>query len=115
MAKEFQPHGATWAQLKNKSGMARTTFKRGFNLAKEKKWFVGGGEQNKPFFLNADGSWREALLGPDGSDTDAVGLAEPSSDIEIGTDEPSGPSPEAESHLALMSEAIAHVDQKRRS
>jgi hypothetical protein len=65
MAKEFQPYGATWAQLKNKSGMARTTFKRGFDFAKERKWFVGGGGQNKPFFLNPDGSWR-ASLNPDG-------------------------------------------------
>ena len=65
MAREFQPYGATWAQLKNKSGMARTTFKRGFDFAKERKWFVGGGGQNKPFFLNPDGSWR-ASLNPDG-------------------------------------------------
>ena len=124
MAKEFQPYGATWAELKKKSGMARTTFKRGFNWAKERKWVVGGGEQNKPFFLNPDGSWRAALLGPD-MDSDlplniTVGIVKPVSDAETGTSGPSGPGsvpldPEAESHLALMSEAIQFVDQKKGS
>ena len=118
MAREFQPYGATWAELKKKSGMARTTFKRGFNFAKERKWFVGGGEQNKPFFLNPDGCWREALLGPDGLYR-SVGVVKSSSDAETGLSGPSEPSsvpldPKAESILATMSEAIQHVDQNQK-
>jgi len=110
MAKEFQPYGATWTELKKKSGMARTTFKRGFNWAKERKWVVGGGEQNKPFFL----------MDSDLPLNITVGIVKPVSDTETGTSGPSGPGsvpldPEAESHLALMSEAIQFVDQKKGS
>jgi hypothetical protein len=111
MAREFQPYGATWAELKNKSGMARTTFKRGFNWATDSKWFVGGGGQNKPFFLNPDGSWRRAL------DPDGVG---PNLDPETVMSGP-GSVPawtgneKVDSHLATIGEAIQHVDQKKRS
>ena len=120
MATEFQSYGATWGELKKKSGMARTTFKRGFNWATERKWFVGGGGQNKPFFLNPDGSWRRAL------DPDGVGPrfslsnhgAGPNSDPEAMTSGP-GSAPawtgneKVDSHLATISEAIQHVDQKK--
>jgi hypothetical protein len=68
---------------------------------------------------NPDGSWRAALGAVLGSDsfTDRGG---PSFDPETAT---SGPGlgqvrtghDEADRHLALMSEAIAHVDQKKRS
>ena len=51
MVAEFQPYGATWAELKKKSGMTRPSFKRAFNRAKEMKWFIGGGGQ---------GTWHEA-------------------------------------------------------
>jgi hypothetical protein len=105
MAKEFQPYGATWAELKNKSGMARMTFKRGFNFAKERNWLVGGGGRNKPFFLNPDGSWRVSL------DPDRVGPS-----IEIGTSDPDPvPSWTGNSKLdriiTLASEVIRHVDK----
>ena len=110
MGGEFQPYGATWAELKNKSGMARTTFKRGFNWATERKWFVGGGGQNKPFFLNPDGSWRRAL-DPDGVGTNfnsAIGTGGPGSGPAWTGDE------KVDSHLALMSEAIQQVDQNQK-
>ena len=107
MAKEFQPYGATWAQLKNKSGMARTTFKRGFDFAKDRNWFVGGGGQNKPFFLNPDGSWRRAL------NPDRVG---PSLAPETVTGGPSSvPAWTGDSKIdriiALASEAIQHANE----
>ena len=63
MVEEFQPYGATWAELMHKSGMKPTAYKRAFNFATERKWFVGGGGQGKPYYLNPDGSWR-AALGP---------------------------------------------------
>jgi hypothetical protein len=107
MAKEFQLYGATWAELKNKSGMARMTFKRGFNLAKERNWLVGGGGRDKPFFLNPDGSWR-AAINPDG-----VG---PNIDPEIGTNGPKAvPAWTGDSKIdriiTLASEAIQHANE----
>jgi len=107
MATEFQPYGATWAELKNKSGMARTTFKRGFDFAKDRNWFVGGGGQNKPFFLNPDGSWRRAL------NPDRVG---PSLAPETVTGGPSSvPAWTGDSKIdriiALASEAIQHANE----
>ena len=61
MAKEFQPYGATWAELMHKSGLKPTAYKRAFNFAMERRWFVGGGGQGKPYYLNPDGCWRSAL------------------------------------------------------
>ena len=117
-----QPYGATWAELMHKSGSKPTSYKRAFNLAIARKWFVGGGKRGELYCLNPDGSWRAALLGPD-MDSDlplniTVGIVKPVSDAETGTSGPSGPGsvpldPEAESHLALMSEAIQFVDQKK--
>ena len=107
MVTEFRPYGAAWAELKNKSGMARTTFKRGFNFATERKWFVGGGGQNKPFFLNPDGLWRAAL------DPDGVG---PNLDPKTMASEPS-PVPawtgnsKIDRIVALASEAIRHANK----
>ena len=52
MVEEFQPYGATWAELMHESGMKPTAYKRAFNFATERKWFVGGGGQGKPYYLN---------------------------------------------------------------
>ena len=115
MVKQFQPYGATWAELMEKSGMAPTTYKRALNWTVERKWFVGGGKQGAAYNLNPDGCWRAALAPPDIT-TDPVN---PVLTSETRTDGPSldlvRPLGEAESHLALMNEAIAHVDQKKRS
>ena len=117
MAREFQPYGATWAELKNKSGMARTTFKRGFDFAKARKWFVGGGGQNKPFFLNPDGCWRAALEPPRGR---SIGSVKSNLYPETRDSEPalnpvraSDPNSKIDSIVALASEAIRYVDQKK--
>jgi hypothetical protein len=119
MVREFQPYGATWAQLKRKSGMKPTTYKRAFNWATERKWFVGGGEQGAPYYLNPDGCWRAALDSAVGPENRSTGVVERSCDAETGTNGPSGPSldPKAKNHLALINEAIWHVDQdqKKRS
>jgi hypothetical protein len=61
MVEEFQPYGATWAELMHKSGLKPTAYKRAFNFAMEQNWFVGGGGQGKPYYLNPDGGWRSAL------------------------------------------------------
>ena len=97
MAREFQPYGATWAELKRKSGIPPTSYKRAFNFATERKWFVGGGKQGAAYNLNPDGCWR-AALGPAQSG--------PSSD-------PVRTLGEVDSRLTTMSEAIQHVDQKK--
>ena len=95
MAKEFQPYGATWSELRDKSGLKPTAYKAAFNYTRDRKWLIGGGGEGKPYYLNPDGCWR-AALGP--------ALNGPSLDLvrTLG---------EADSHLALMSEAIQQVDQ----
>ena len=116
MVTEFQPYGATWGELKKKSGMTRPSYKRAFNRAKEMKWFVGGGGQGKPYFLNPDGRWREALE-PAGSSVSSV-----KSNLHPETrDSKPGLSPVRASDLhsnidsvvALASEAIRYADQKK--
>jgi hypothetical protein len=116
MAKEFQPYGATWAELKHKSGIKPTSYKRAFNFATERKWFVGGGKRGELYCLNPDGCWRDAL-GPvltrrtesnsypeirsGGPDADRIRTLDPNSEID--------------SVVALASEAIRYVDQKKRN
>jgi hypothetical protein len=116
MAKEFQPYGATWAELMHKSGSKPTSYKRAFNLAIARKWFVGGGKRGEAYYLNPDGCWR-AALGPvlarrtesnahsdvrsSGPNADPIRTSDPNSNID--------------SVVALASEAIRYVDQKKRS
>jgi hypothetical protein len=118
MVREFQPYGATWAELKKKSGMTRPSYKRAFNRAKEMKWFVGGGGQGKPYYLNPDGCWRAALQ-PAGSPVSPV---KSNRHPETGNSEPglnpvqaSDPDSKIDRVVALASEAIRYVDQKKRS
>ena len=116
MAKEFQPYGATWAELMHKSGSKPTSYKRAFNYATEKKWFVGGGKQGAPYNLNPDGSWK-AALGVDRS----VASAKSNFHTETETKGPSSDpvrtldsdSSNIDSIVALASEAIRYVDQKK--
>jgi hypothetical protein len=109
MVREFQPYGATWAELMHKSGLKPTAYKRAFNYATGQKWFVGGGGQGKPYYLNRDGCWRAALgpvflsspVGPDvQSETRSGGL---SSDAVQTLN--------ADSIVALASEAIRHANK----
>ena len=116
MVKEFQPYGATWAELMHKSGSKPTSYKRAFNYATEKKWFVGGGKQGAPYNLNPDGSWKAAL----GVDR-AVASVKSNLHTETETDGPSSDpvrtldsdSSNIDSIVALASEAIRYVDQKK--
>jgi len=97
---------------------ARPSYKRAFNRAKEMKWFVGGGGQGKPYYLNPDGCWRAALVPPRSS----IGSVESCRHPETGDNEP-GPNPartedpdsKLDRLLALTSAAIQHVNQKKRS
>jgi hypothetical protein len=114
MAKEFPPYGATWAELKHKSGLKPTTYKRAFNWAAEREWFIGGGKRGELYRLNPDGSWR-AALGPlntavdqsnshpgvrsSGPNADPIRTLDPNSNID--------------SVVAFASEAIRYVDQKK--
>ena len=85
MVREFQPYGATWAELKNKSGMAPTTYKRAFKWATERKWFVGGGKQGAAYYLNRDGCWRAALPVQDTLGQDmSVGLVNAGLTLKLG-------------------------------
>jgi hypothetical protein len=112
MAKEFQPYGATWAELRDKSGLKPTAYKRAFNFATDRKWFVGGGKRGEPYYLNPDGCWRTAL-GP--SYRAAV---ERNSHSEIGSSGPDAgpiqtldPDRKIDSIVALASEAILHANE----
>jgi len=122
MVEEFQPYGATWAELMHKSGLKPTAYKRAFNFAAERKWFVGGGGQGKPYYLNPDGSWR-AALGPayagaaKGMNVDPVG---PNLQSETWSSGPSSvvvqtldPNSKIDRIVALASDAIRYVDQKK--
>ena len=116
MVKEFQPYGATWAELMHKSGLKPTAYKRAFNFAMERKWFVGGGKRGEPYYLNPDGSWR-AALGP------AYRSADPSESNlhpDIGSGGPNAaliqtldPNSKIDRIVALASDAIRYVDQKK--
>jgi hypothetical protein len=115
MAKEFQ-HGATWAELMHKSGSKPTSYKRAFNFATERKWFVGGGKRGELYCLNPDGCWRNAL-GPV-----LTRRTESNSHPELRSGEPnvdpirtSDPGSKIDSIVALASEAIRYVDQKKRN
>jgi hypothetical protein len=117
MAKEFQPYGATWAELMHKSGLKPTAYKRAFNFATERNWFVGGGRRGELYYLNPDGSWR-AALGP----TYVKGPSESNLPPELGLSGPNAdpiqtldPNSKIDSVVALASEAIRYVDQKKRS
>jgi hypothetical protein len=116
MAKEFQPYGASWAELMHKSGSKPTSYKRAFNFAIARKWFVGGGKQGAPYNLNSDGSWK-AALGVDiaaasvksnfRTETGSLGL---SSDPVRTLDSNSS---KIDTVVALASEAIRYADQKK--
>ena len=157
MVKDFQPNGATWTRLKDKSGMSPTSFKRAFNWATDAEWFVGGGKKGQPYNLNPNGCWRAAIsasgpeLGPrahpyrgvdpmdpnldpairsNGPNLDPSGPLAPNASCEIPDTTASGKSPNkisegskieggadgnGDSLLAVASEAIQHVDKKKRT
>jgi len=113
MAKEFQPYGATWAQLIHKSGLKPTAYKRAFNFATERKWLIGGGGRGELYCLNPDGRWRTAL-GP----VFLAASVEPNLHSEIGSTGPDAdliqtldPNSRIDSVVALASEAIRHANE----
>ena len=121
MAKEFQPYGATWAELMHKSGSKPTSYKRAFNFAMERKWFVGGGKRGELYYLNPDGCWR-AALGPVPARRSADAAAKSDSHPELRAGEPDvdlirtlDPDSNIDSVVALASDAIRYVDQKKRN
>jgi hypothetical protein len=121
MVKEFQPYGATWAELMHKSGSKPTSYKRAFNLAITRKWFVGGGKRGELYYLNPDGCWR-AALGPVPACRSADAAVKSNSHSELRSSEPNvdpirtlDPNSKIDRIVALASEAIRYVDQKKRS
>jgi len=119
MAKEFQPYGAIWAELMHKSGSKPTSYKRAFNLAIARKWFVGGGKRGELYCLNPDGSWR-AALGPVSARRSADAAVKSDSHPEPRSCEPNvdpirtlDPDSKIDRIVALASEAIRYVDQKK--
>jgi hypothetical protein len=121
MVTEFQPYGATWAELMHKSRMTRPSYKRAFNRAKAMKWFVGGGKQGAPYYLNPDGCWKAALEPPRSAPPHSVSTkssfhpetrdSEPSLSLTQTLDADS----KADRLLALTSAAMQHINQKKRS
>jgi hypothetical protein len=83
-------------------------------LGYETKMVVGGGKQGAPYYLNPDGCWRAALLGPSHDARDELrfdsmaGTAEPGSAPVRALDDP-----KVDRHLALISEAIYDIDGKK--
>jgi len=63
------PDGATWSQLRDKSGMTVSTYKRAFACARRETWLVDR-KGRKGYNLNPDGCWKEkesesgSALGP---------------------------------------------------
>jgi hypothetical protein len=111
MVNEFQPYGATWAELQKKSGLKPTAYKRAFNFATDRKWFLGGGGQGKPYFLNPDGSWRAALglyvrVAGSGLQPETWSSG-PSSDVVQTLD----PDSRVDRIITLASEAIRHANE----
>jgi len=110
MVKEFQPTsfrlgGATWAELMKKSGMKETTYQRALDWCIDHEWFVGGGGRNLKYDLNPDGKWQEAFRSPSPDAEAAEVKKSPSVEGSRGLDE---------GDLALISEALQHIDQKKR-
>ena len=113
MAQHF-PYGATSGKLKEQfkqhTGLKKQTYYNALEIAKVKQWIVGGGgKKGQRYSLNPNGRWQEALRDYSVSvgGTEQVG---PISNQSI------GPIPErhwTDSHLALMSEALQHIDQKK--
>ena len=112
MAREFQPYGATWAELMHKSGLKPTAYKRAFNFATERNWFVGGGGQGKPYCLNPNGCWR-AALGPGfltRSSESNLQLKTWSSGLSSDPVQTLDPNSKIDGVVALASEAIQHAN-----
>jgi hypothetical protein len=92
----------------HKSGLKPTAYKRAFNFATEREWFLGGGGQGKPYYLNPNGSWRTALgpgflTGPNDSNLHPeTGSTGPGSDV-VQT--------KIDGTVALASEAIRHANK----
>jgi hypothetical protein len=113
MVQEFQPYGATWAELRKKSGLKPTAYKRAFNFATERKWLVGGGGRGELYCLNPDGCWR-AALGP----VFLAASVEPNLHPEIGSSGPNAdpiqtldPNSKIDDVVAVASEAIQHANK----
>ena len=109
--KEFQPRGATWAQLMKKSGMKETTYQRALDWCTDHEWLVGGGGRNLKYNLNPDGKWKEAFRSSIREEMKAMEAKKsPSSKASWGLG--SGDD-KVDRHLALISEAIHDVDEKK--
>jgi hypothetical protein len=116
MVKEFQPYGATWSELHKKSGLKPTAYKRAFNFATDRKWFVGGGKRGELYCLNPDGSWRAALGPAYAGGADRINNATASSlQPAIGSNGPNADPIQAldpnSRIVALASEAIRHANK----
>jgi hypothetical protein len=115
MTKEFQPHGATWSELQKKSGLKPTAYKSAFNFATDRKWLVGGGKRGELYCLNPDGSWRAALVPSTLAARIGSGVhpevrsVRPDADLNQTLD----PNSKIDRIVALASEAIRYVDQKK--
>jgi len=128
MNQYFAVHGATTEVLRRRfeeeTKLKKQTFCNALYCAKAKEWIVGTGQQGVPNILNPNGCWMEALREP-------VPVYQPSNhpDSRIELDQSGCVSPnqtgvgqlwtsegndEIDSIVALASEAIRHVDQKKR-
>ena len=120
MAKEFQPYGATWSELRDKSGLKPTAYKVAFNYTRDRKWLIGGGGEGKPYYLNPDGCWNAALGPAYAGVNNSVSPAGSGLQTEIWSCRPSSdpiqtldPNSKIDRIVALASEAIRYVDQKK--
>jgi hypothetical protein len=112
MARHF-PYGTTSGKLKEQfgkdTGLKKQTYYNALEIAKAKQRIVGGGgKKGQRYCLNPNGCWQEALVEFSVGRTERVG---PTSNQSIG---PITEQCWTDSHLALMSEALQHIDQKKR-
>jgi hypothetical protein len=116
MVKEFQssdfrPGGATWAGLMKRSGMKESTYQRALDWCTDHQWFVGGGGRNLKYHLNPDGKWKAAFRSPLSPAVEAIEVKK-SPSLEANWRLVRGDE-KIDRHLALISEAIHDVDEKK--
>jgi hypothetical protein len=112
MAQHF-PYGTTSGKLKEQfgkdTGLKKQTYYNALEVAKAKQWIVGGGgKKGQRYSLNPNGCWQEVMRSISISKTEQVGPI---------SNQSTGLIPErhwTDGHLAIMSGALQHIDQKKR-
>ena len=126
MSQYFAAHGATTEVLRRRfqeeTKLKKQTFCNALVCAKAKEWIVGLGQQGVPNILNPNGCWMEALREPvhpayqhrsntlnGAAELDESNFVSPNPTT-VG---PLWNNEDNNEDLALISEALQHIDQKK--